>query len=187
MEIPRYHFVQRLIHWLIALLVLGLLAIGALLGNLGFEGLKDLVGLEMTNQLYTYHKTFGILLLILMVLRLVLKRALGSPPYEPPLHWFQRAASFTIHGLLYAALILMPIFGWIGTAARGFPVQFFNLTLPGLVPENEALGETMVQLHAITGWVILGLILVHVGAAVYHWKVKRDGVMTRMSLFSRGT
>jgi cytochrome b561 len=183
METLRYNYAHRLLHWLIVLLVLGLLAVGALLGNLGFEGLKDLVGLEMTNQLYGYHKTFGIIILALMVLRLVLKRLFRSPAYQPPLSGFERAASLTVHSLFYVALILMPVLGWLGTAAGGFPVQFFDLTLPGLIPENKALSETLFQLHGIVGWVILGLILIHVSAAIYHWRIKRDGVMKRMSLF----
>lgn len=183
MDTLRYNYAQRLLHWLIALLVFGLLAVGSLLGTLGFEGLKDLVGLEMTNQLYGYHKTFGILLLTLMVLRLALKRLFRSPPYQPPLTGLERTASVTIHSLLYAALILMPVLGWLGTAAGGYPVQFFNLTLPGLIPEDKELSETLFGLHGVVGWVILGLILIHVGAAIYHWRIKRDGVMRRMSLF----
>jgi cytochrome b561 len=183
MEILRYTYAQRLLHWLIALLVLGLLVVGSLLGTLGFEGLKDLVGLEMTNQLYGYHKTFGILLLALMILRLAMKRLFRAPAYQPPLTAFERAASSTVHILLYVALILMPILGWLGTAAGGFPVQFFDLTLPGLIAENKELSKTLFNLHAIVGWVILGLVLIHVAAAIYHWRIKRDGVMTRMSLF----
>ena len=183
METLRYNYAQRLLHWMIALLVLGLLAVGSLLGTLGFDGLKDLVGLEMTNQLYGYHKTFGILLLILMILRLALKRLFRSPAYQPPLTGFERAASLTVHTLIYVALILMPVLGWLGTATGGFPVQFFNLTLPGLVPEDKELSKILFQLHAMVGWVILCLILVHVSAAVYHWRVKHDGVMKRMSLF----
>ncbi len=183
METLRYNYAQRLLHWLIALLVLGLLAVGSLLGTLGFEGLKDLFGLEMTNQLYGYHKTFGILLLALMLLRLGLKRLLQSPAYQPPLSGLERAASLTVHSLFYVALILMPMLGWLGTAAGGFPVQFFDLTLPGLIPENKELSKTLFELHAIVGWAILCLILIHVSAAVYHWRIKRDGVMKRMSLF----
>ncbi len=183
MQTLRYNLAHRLLHWLIAVLILGLLVIGSLLGNLGFDGLKELVGPEMTNQLYGYHKTFGILLLTLVVIRLALRRVSPPPPYQPPLSGFHRAASLTVHSLLYIALILMPIFGWLGTAAGGYPVQFFNLTLPGLIGENKALGETLFELHAITAWVILGLVIVHICAAIYHWKIKRDGVMTRMSLF----
>jgi cytochrome b561 len=77
----------------------------------------------------------------------------------------------------------MPVLGWLATASGGFPVQFFNLTLPGLISENKELSKTLFELHALVGWVILGLIVLHVSAAVYHWKIKRDGVMGRMSLF----
>lgn len=183
MDTLRYSLIQRLLHWLIVILVLGLLAIGSLLGTLGFDGVKDLLGIETTNQLYTYHKTFGILVLVLMVLRLVLRRTLTSPAYQPPLHWFQRTASLSVHSLFYVALILMPVLGWLATAAGGYPVQFFGATLPGLIGKDEALSETLFQYHAWVGWGILALIVVHVCAAIYHWKIRRDGVMKRMSLF----
>lgn len=183
MDNTRYRLTQRLLHWLIAVLVLGLLMVGSLLGNLGFEGLSDRVGLAITNQLYGYHKTFGILLLILMVLRLVLRRVFAPPPYQPPLHWLERSASLAVHGLLYLALISMPILGWLATAAGDYPVQFFDWTLPGLIGVDKALSETLFRLHAWLGWLILALVLAHVAGAIYHWRIKRDGVMRRMSLF----
>jgi cytochrome b561 len=183
MQTLRYNLAHRLLHWFIALLVFGLLAIGSLLGTLGYDGVKDLVGSEMTNQLYGYHKTFGIVLLMLMVIRLALRRLFRPPAYQPALNGFERAASLAVHSLFYIALIVMPVLGWLATASGGFPVQFFNLTLPGLISENKELSKTLFELHALVGWVILGLIVLHVSAAVYHWKIKRDGVMGRMSLF----
>ena len=73
--------------------------------------------------------------------------------------------------------------GWLATAAGGYPVQFFDLNLPGLIGKDRALAETLFWLHGLLGWLIIGLIAVHVGAAMMHWLVKRDGVMARMSLF----
>jgi hypothetical protein len=55
-------------------------------------------------------------------------------------------ASLSVHSLFYVALILMPVLGWLGTATGGFPVQFFDLTLPGLIPENKELSKTLFQL-----------------------------------------
>jgi cytochrome b561 len=183
MQTLRYNLAQRLLHWLIAFLVLALLAVGSLLGTLGFDGVNDLVGAEMTNQLYGYHKTFGIVLLLLMIARLVLRRFFRPPAYQPPLNGLERVASLSVHSLFYVALILMPILGWLATAAGGFPVQFFDLTLPGLIAEDKELSKTLFWYHGIVGWVILGMILLHVSAALYHWRIKRDGVMRRMSLF----
>jgi cytochrome b561 len=177
----RYTFLQRLLHWLIALIVFGLLAAGFTFWALGYEGTVNLFGNELTNQLYTYHKSFGILILLLMVLRLVLRRMNPAPPYDPPLGGVERFVGGSVHVLLYIILLAMPIGGWLATASGGFPVQFFDWELPGLVPKNEALSEQLFLIHGIAGLVLLALVLVHIAAAIKHWKLK-DGVMGRISL-----
>lgn len=178
----RYNLAQRLLHWLIVVLAIGLLGVGLTLGNLGYEGTVAAFGSDTTDLLYTYHKTFGVLMLGLMVLRLALRLGLGAPPYQQPLAAWQRAASRTVHGLFYVVLLAMPVVGWLGTAAGGFPVQFFGWELPGLIGKDEALGKTLFQIHGWLGWVLIGLILIHVAAALMHWLIQRDGVMERMSL-----
>ena len=75
----KYALSQRLLHWIIALMVLGALAVGMLLGFLGFSGVKDTFGIDVTNLLYKYHKTFGVLILGLMVIRIAVKLAKGAP------------------------------------------------------------------------------------------------------------
>jgi cytochrome b561 len=182
-ETNRYAMVQRLLHWLIALLVLGLLGVGMIFSFLGFDGTKATFGGDVTNALYTYHKTFGIVVLGLMVLRLGLRLVLGAPSYRQPLGGLERGVSRAVHGLFYVALLAMPVLGWLATAAGGFPVQFFNMTLPGLIGKDKALSETLFWLHGLVGWLLLGLIVLHVGGAMMHWLFKRDGVMERMSLF----
>ncbi|MEL6477361.1 MAG: cytochrome b/b6 domain-containing protein [Pseudomonadota bacterium] len=177
-----YALIQRLLHWTIALVVLALLAVGALLGNVGFQGLVEAVGQDMTNQLYKYHKTFGVILLGLMLARVVCRLMLGSPAYSEPLPLFNRLASGAVHVALYAALLSMPILGWLATAAGGFPVEFFNMKLPGLIGKDPELAKLLFQWHGIMGWVILGLAAVHIGAAIHHWTQPRDRVMGRMSL-----
>lgn len=182
-SIYRYTLIQRLLHWLIVVLAVALLGVGLTLGNLGYEGTVATFGSDTTNLLYTYHKTFGVMLLGLMVLRLLLRLTLGAPSYRQPLAAWQASASTVVHGLFYVVLLAMPVVGWLGTAAGGFPVQFFGWELPGLIAKNEALGETLFQIHAWLGWTLIGLILIHVAAALMHWLIQRDGVMERMSLF----
>jgi cytochrome b561 len=177
----RYTFLQRLLHWLIALIVFGLLAAGFTFWTLGYEGTVNLFGNELTNQLYTYHKSFGILILLLMVLRVVLRRMNPAPPYDPPLSGLERFVGGSVHVLLYIILLAMPIGGWLATASGGFPVQFFDWELPGLVAKNEALSEQLFLIHGIAGLVLLALVLVHIAAAIKHWK-RKDGVMGRISL-----
>ena len=179
----RYSLLQRLIHWAVAIIAICLLAVGATLGILGFNGVKETFGGDVTNALYKYHKTFGVILLGLMTLRLVLKLTLGRPDYDPPLPRFNAVASAAVHGLFYVALLVQPMLGWAATAAGGFPIEFFNSKLPKLIGKDKELSETLYAIHGAVGALILALIAIHVAAALMHTFVKRDTVMKRMSLF----
>ena len=178
----RYALVQRLLHWLIAVLVLGALAGGALLWAYGFDGLKDTFGMAATNTIYTYHKTAGVLVLGLMLIRLALRLALGAPPAHPSLSPGLAAFARATHLTFYGLLILMPVLGWAATAAGGYPIQFFDLTLPGLIGENKALSETLYGMHGVVGLAIAALASLHIAAAMRHWLVLKDGVIHRITL-----
>lgn len=177
----RYTLLQRLLHWLIALIVFGLLAAGFTFWALGYDGTVGLFGEQLTGELYKYHKSFGVVLLGLMILRVVLRRASPPPPYDPPLTGVERVASGGTHLLLYVLLIGMPIGGALATAAGGYPVQFFDWELPALIGKNEALSEQLFLVHGIAGLVLSALVLLHIGAAIKHLK-RKDGVMRRISL-----
>ena len=180
----RYTLIQRLLHWGIALMVLGVLTIGLIFSIWdGFAGTKAAFGAEMTNLFYKYHKTFGILVLAAMVVRLVVKLRQGKPDYAQPLKRFDHIASNAVHGMLYLLLLVMPVLGWLGTGAGGFPVQFFDWNLPGILAKDKALYELLMEIHGICGWLVLILLIAHIGGALKHWLINRDGVMGRMSLF----
>jgi cytochrome b561 len=179
---PRYPLIHRLLHWTIAVIAPLVLTVGMIFMFLEFEGTLAAFGQPATDLLYTYHKTFGIVILTLMLLRLVIRLTFGKPEYRPPIAGWERAVSTAVHASLYALLILQPMLGWAATAAGGFPVQFFAWTLPGLLAKDEGLSRTLYDVHGLTGWLILLLVVVHIAGALRHWLVKRDQVMTRMAL-----
>lgn len=181
--LDRYAYPHRLLHWLVAGAVSLSLASGLTLGFLGFDGAVDLMGQTLTNVLYGSHKTMGVLILLLMILRVVTRLAFVVPDHVPPLNTFERIVSKSVHHLLYFALIAMPLIGWTATASGGFPVEFFLWELPGVIGKNEQLSELLFMLHEWLGWIILALVVLHVSGAIFHWKIKRDNVMQRMSLF----
>jgi len=181
MERTRYTLAQRLLHWLIALMVVAVLAIGLTFMTMDYQGTVETFGKQATDALYKYHKTLGILLLLLTILRLALRWRSPPPPYQLPLTGFERLAAYGVHVLLYVVLIGMPIGGWIATAAGGYPVQFFDLNLPGFIGKDKALSETLFLLHGAAGLLLLFLIFLHVGAAIKHL-LRKDGVMHRISL-----
>jgi len=182
-ELDHYIYPHRVLHWLVAAVIVLSLASGATLGTLGFERAVALVGQEVTNALYTAHKTLGVGLLLLMTLRIITRLAFVVPDHEPPLNAFERVVSTSVHHLLYLALVTMPLLGWWATAAGGFPVQFFQWTLPPIFAETSSLSETLFIWHGRLGWAILALTVLHITGALYHWRIKRDNVMKRMSLF----
>ena len=177
----RYSLTQRLLHWLIAVLVLVLLAIGLTFWTLGYDATVARFGNETTNLLYKYHKTFGILVFVLMIVRVLLRWTSPPPTYAPPLTAIEQIASRATHLLIYLLLLGMPIGGWLATAAGGYHVQFFDWNLPGLIGKNEALSERLFQFHGIGGLILAALLALHMGAGVRHW-LRKDGIMRRMSL-----
>jgi cytochrome b561 len=179
---PRYPLIHRLLHWAVAVIAPAVLTVGMIFMFLEFEGTLAAFGKATTDLLYTYHKSFGIVVLILMTIRLVVRLAFGKPAYRPPIAGWERAVSTAVHASLYALLIAQPMLGWAATAAGGFPVQFFAWNLPGLLAKDEALSRTLYGVHGLFGWLILILVGLHVAGALRHWLVKRDGVMTRMAL-----
>lgn len=180
---PRYRLIQRLLHWGVALVVIPMLAVGSTLGILGFEGAVDVFGPGVTNTLYVLHKTGGVLLLGLMAVRVITRLKYGRPHYAIPIeHRAQRVLSEAVHGLFYIGLIAMPVLGWAATATGGYPINFFQWVLPPLMGENKSLSAVLFQLHGLLGWALIGLLILHISGGLYHWLIRKDGVMTRMSL-----
>ncbi|MBS0001972.1 MAG: cytochrome b [Thioalkalivibrio sp.] len=182
---PRYALVQRLLHWLIVVLVLLAFTFGGSIGYFEFGGLREMFGAAGTDLIYTTHKTLGVLILGFMVVRLLTRLTFGKPAYATPLPAPQRVASQLVHSLFYLLLIVMPVLGWLATAAGGFPVSLFQLELPGLISRDDALSETLFLWHQYVGYAVITLIVLHIAGAMHHWLIRRDEVMQRMSLARR--
>ena len=183
---PRYSLTHRWLHWIIALVFLGMIASGGTLGVLGFSGAKETFGQTGTNVLYSMHKSFGVALLLLMLARLAVRAGGGKPTYDPPIERWQKVVSTSVHHLLYILLFAQPVIGWLATGAGDFPVTFFGLQLPKILSKDTELSEWLYEIHGVIGILLLVLVVLHVGGALYHWRVRRDTVMTRMSLFRQG-
>lgn len=164
----------KALHWIVAVLVIGLIAVG-----IGREFMPKGPERDFVTML---HKATGIVVLVLMFLRIRHRIANPPPPPEPGTPRWQATASEIVHWLLYAILLIMPVLGWVGSNALGRPVSMYGLfDLPTLVSENKVLGESVYDWHGILGFTALGLIVIHVGAALYHRYGRRDAVLARMT------
>lgn len=169
----RYSATARLLHWLIAAVVLFIIPAGVVMKNLGPGDLQ--------NTLYNLHRSFGAAVLVLMVLRLAYRLAHGAPPPEPTLNAFQRVVSAIVHRLLYALLLVQPVIGWAATSAFGAPIIIFGaFRLPDFVAKDAALSKQLFLVHDAIGMALAALIALHIAAALYHYLIRRDGVMQRM-------
>ncbi|MEM6487580.1 MAG: cytochrome b/b6 domain-containing protein [Pseudomonadota bacterium] len=180
---PRYAAVQRWLHWAIALIVAGNALGGAMLWAYdGFGGLRDAFGIEATNAIYTFHKSFGTLLIGLRLLRLAARLALGAPPRVAGMPGWQAAVAGLTHVAIYALLFAVLALGWAATDVGGWPLEFFGTVLPGFLPDDKAWSALLYALHGAATLALVAVLALHIGAAMRHWLVERDGVMGRISV-----
>jgi cytochrome b561 len=127
------------------------------------------------------HRSLGLSVLAVAVVRLLWRLSHPTPPLDPALPPWQRKLASLVHGLLYVILFIMPISGYISSAADEHEVSFFMLfTVPQMVPSNHQLADFMDGVHSVLEWVIYALLAAHTGAALAHHYLFKDGTLRRM-------
>ncbi|HET6467169.1 MAG TPA: cytochrome b [Geminicoccaceae bacterium] len=175
----RYDGVSIALHWLTVLMVLVQIGAGVTMEDVGRGPTQDL--------LYNLHKSLGILILLVVLLRLAWRWRHPWPPLPASMPRGQVVLARANHALLYATLLLMPVSGFVYTAAGGYPVPFLGLVeLSGLVPRDEALSKAALAVHIVGKWTLLALLALHVAGALYHLLIRRDGVFQRMFPWAGG-
>ena len=168
----QYGTTAKLLHWLIVALLMVQYSIGWLMPDL-HRNMKP--GAAMT-----FHISFGIVILVLIVLRFAWR--LGHPVApENSLPPWQRLGSQAVHWLLYALVLATTMTGWLFASFRGWSISFFYLVpMPMLAADNAAAGKTIDGWHQAAEWALLAMIVIHVAAALTHIFIYRDRVMARM-------
>lgn len=138
-------------------------------------------GEQLRSLLIGWHRQSGLLVLLLLAIRLVERwRWVAQDELDRLpglLHWGAVAA----HWLLYALLLAMPLLGWAMTSAQGHPVRLFGLlALPPLVGIDPDLADDLQDWHEWGAWCLMGLVSLHIVAALWHHLVRRDGVLASM-------
>jgi cytochrome b561 len=168
-----YPWTSKLLHWLVAACVLATAPVAIAMTRVGEGPAQD--------TLYNFHKSIGVLILMLMTLRLINRLVVGAPVPDPDIAPWQRTVSAVVHTSFYVLLLAMPVVGHIANSAYGAPTPFFGLfNVPAAVGKNEALATQLFTVHRWVGWLLILLVLTHVSAALYHHFIRRDGVLQRM-------
>ena len=163
----------RLLHWVVAFLVIAQVALGWVAVT------RELSPTKL--HLFVWHKSIGMLVLALVVLRLAWRLANPTPALPPGTAPWELAAARASHALLYALLLAMPLDGWLLNSAAGVPFSiFWTIPLPAVVHPDEHLAEFFKGVHFWMFVILSGLLAVHVAAALRHHFVKRNAVLVRM-------
>lgn len=186
-DLPTYTSTARAYHWIIALLILVQAPIGVYMVYRGYEmmGTDDKgqpvkgVWDNVTNTLYSSHKTIGLLILLLVLLRLVYRLSNGAPPADRSVPPALIGVSHLVHWSIYLLLILVPIAGYYGISYGDY-LNVFGVQLPALTAKNEDMSKEVFELHETGAWILLSLIALHIGAAIFHRVIRRDRVVERM-------
>jgi cytochrome b561 len=169
----RFALPQRLLHWLMAVCILAMLFIGV--------GMVSTVHAKYLT-LVSIHKPLGITILLLALVRLPLRLYYGAPALPADLPEPMKLAARLSHYIFYALMIGMPLLGWAMLSAAGYPaVLFGSVYMPAIAPVNPELHSLLWDAHHYLAFVFFALILVHLGAALFHRWVRRDGVFEAMA------
>lgn len=171
----RYTRVAIALHWLVAALLVGQIALGWWMQEIP----KQPVGPRV--DAFNLHKSVGLTVLALMLVRLGWRLS-HPPPALPPLPAWQARLAGATHGLLYALLIVHPLVGYLGSVWSGYPVKYFGMTLPAWGWKSEGLKDLCSTIHLWTSLALVGLIALHVAGALKHALVDRDGLLARMGV-----
>lgn len=169
----RYGMIAVMLHWLMAILIIGLIILGLYMVRLPIN-LQKL-------RYYGWHKEYGVLALMLLAVRFGWRLGNVVPQLPSHISVLQKMAAHAAHYLLYILMLAMPLTGWMMSSAAGLPVSFFGLfVLPDLATPDENLFKLLVVTHEWLGYAFIAVICAHAGAALQHHFYHKDDILRRM-------
>lgn len=169
---PAYHPFTKFLHWTMALLIIGMLAMGLLL---------DDIPQAWKGTAYGLHKSFGIVILALAFLRALWWLTQTKPTLVDTLPAWSKPLINAGHNLLYVFMFLMPLSGWLMSNAGGYPVAVFGYQLPTLLEKNREVAGFFHEVHEVSANILIALVVAHVAAALVHHYYFRDDTLIRMT------
>lgn len=173
---PRAQFAlqSRLLHWLMAALILAML----------FIGVSMVASLGNYHMLVAIHRPLGIAVLLLAVIRLVNRKLTKLPPFPPTMSQLERFVASSSEKLLYGLMIALPLVGWGMLSAGHYPIVMFGpVHLPPILPAYPMLYAALRLTHTILAYLLFATILAHLGAVLFHTLIVRDRILDRMAIW----
>ena len=170
----RYDRVAAWLHWSIGALLLAEIAFGLLLDDIAPRGTPARAGV------INLHKSFGIVLGVLIVLRIVWRLGHAPPPWPPSMSAARQRAANAGHVALYACMLVAPLSGYLGSNFSRHGVRFFGAELAPWGPDWPRAYALLVGVHDVSSYLLLALTIGHVAMALRHALVEHDGIFDRI-------
>lgn len=169
----RYGEVAVFFHWIIAILIIGLLSLGLYMASLSTSPFQL--------KLFGWHKEWGLVVLALAFMRILWRFNNVTPLMSSHLPNWQKLAANSMHWALYIFMFAMPLTGWLMSSAAGFPPSFFGLfTLPNLIAPNKILDSLFGEIHEYLGYALIAAIVIHIAATVQHYLFYKENILRRI-------
>jgi len=163
----------RAFHWLTVALLLVIIPMGLVMGELPRGTLQ--------NTLFITHESLGLTVLALTLARFLWRLGHPPPPPSRDLGRLEHLASGSVHVLLYAILIIMPVTGYLFVTLSDIDLSYFGIVhVPALAEPDKPLGKTFGAIHVTLQWAIYALAAMHIGAALHHYFFRHNDVLARM-------
>jgi len=173
-EPKQFAIFSRILHWLMAAMLLAML----------FIGVSMVASLGDYHKLVAIHRPLGIMILILAAIRLVNRMFTTLPPFPPTMSSRERRFSSFSERLLYTLMFALPLVGWGMLSAGHYPIVMFGpVHLPPILPANPTLYALLRKTHTILAYLLFLTFLVHLSSVLFHALIVRDRLLDRMALW----
>jgi cytochrome b561 len=170
----QFALLSRILHWLMAAMLLAMLFIGA----------SMVASLGNYDKLVAIHRPLGIMILILAAIRLINRKLTKLPPFPPTMSARERFAASSSEKLLYTLMFVLPLVGWGMLSAGHYPIVMFGpWHLPPILPANPTLYSVLRRAHTILAYLLFFTFLAHLGAVLFHTLIVRDRLLNRMAIW----
>jgi cytochrome b561 len=171
---PRFTVFARLMHWVMAAMVLAMLFIGVIM----------VASLANYHLLLAIHRPLGIAILVFVIVRFGYRLTHRPPKHPPTMHPVDHLAAMVSEYLLYTLLFVQPLIGWATLSSAGVPVQLFGaVRLPPIAPQSTAVYSVLRESHVVLAYLLFLVFVAHLCGVLFHTVVLRDGILDRMAFW----
>jgi len=173
MEIQKYNSAAIMIHWLMAIMIITMIVLG-----LYMTGLEK--GSDERSWFFALHKSIGLTLALLAIIRLGWKLCSTTPALPDYVAPRQRIMATATHHLLYLMMFIQPVSGYISSSFSGYKTKFWGIPLPHWGSKQPELNELFTEIHEISAFCLIALLVLHIAGVIYHLRKKESELFRRM-------